>query len=114
MSKPPKFPSVVVPQSQARRSFALWIPVIQRVERGDEQSLADADFSATWRRNTVSQEEWAALREDLAREALAWRSRWKIRRMADHESTPGLQPSFICRTTLEQSAKSIDRFAARD
>lgn len=39
---------------------------------GDEQALADADFSAAWRRNTVSQEGWAALHEDLAREALAW------------------------------------------
>jgi len=39
---------------------------------GDEQALADADFSAAWRRNTVSQEEWVTLREDLAREALAW------------------------------------------
>jgi|SRR5579872_1943256 len=34
---------------------------------------ADAGFGAAWRRNTVSQEDWVALREDLAREALAWR-----------------------------------------
>ncbi len=47
--------------------------LFNRWSEGDEQALAGADFGAAWRRNTVSQEEWAALRKDLAREALAWR-----------------------------------------
>lgn len=40
---------------------------------GEEEEPADADFSAAWRCNRVSQEEWAALRDDLAREVHAWR-----------------------------------------
>ena len=51
--------------------------------------------------------------------AMIWRakhlpggSRWRIQRMADQESTPGSQASFIWRTTLGQSAKSTDRFGA--
>jgi hypothetical protein len=30
------------------------------------------DWTASWRRNVVSEEEWAALREHLAREAASW------------------------------------------
>lgn len=59
---------------------------------GDEQALADADFSAAWRRNTVSQEEWAELREDLAREALAWR-----KSLEDSKSGgPGIDAKIAC------------------
>lgn len=32
----------------------------------------EMDWTASWRRNTVSEEAWGALREDLRREAHAW------------------------------------------
>ena len=47
--------------------------LLNRWSAGDEQAFADADFSAAWRRNTVSQEEWSSLRENLANEAIVWR-----------------------------------------
>jgi hypothetical protein len=47
--------------------------LLNRWSDGDEQAFAGADFSGAWRRNTVSEEEWAARRKDLAREALDWR-----------------------------------------
>lgn len=61
--------SIAAHAEHLRYGFQLF----NRWSGGDEQALAGADFSAAWRRNTVSQEEWAALRGDLAREALAWR-----------------------------------------
>jgi len=51
--------------------------LLNRWSAGDEQAFADADFSAAWRRNTVSQEEWASLREDLRTEAIVWRKSLK-------------------------------------
>ena len=41
--------------------------------RQGEQPFADADYSASWQRTTVSEEEWSARRESLRREAYAWR-----------------------------------------
>jgi hypothetical protein len=46
--------------------------LLNRWSRGEEP-FASADYSASWRRNTVSHSEWAALREALRREAYAWR-----------------------------------------
>jgi hypothetical protein len=37
-----------------------------------ENPFADADFSASWRRGTVSDEEWAARREQLRAQAHRW------------------------------------------
>ena len=39
-----------------------------------ENAFATADYSASWRRTRVSEEEWIALRERLRDEILAWRS----------------------------------------
>src|SRR5579863_8247987 len=47
--------------------------LLNRWSEGDQQALTGTDFTAAWRRDTVSEEEWAARRKDLAREALAWR-----------------------------------------
>jgi hypothetical protein len=38
-----------------------------------EEPFADADYSASWKRSTVSQQEWLSLQEALRREASAWR-----------------------------------------
>jgi hypothetical protein len=48
------------------------LELLNRWSRGEE-TFADADFSASWNRITVSAGEWAARREALAREAHAWR-----------------------------------------
>jgi hypothetical protein len=38
----------------------------------DENPFADADFSASWKRQTVTDEEWSALRARLREHAHAW------------------------------------------
>ncbi len=48
------------------------LELLNRWSRGEEP-FASADYSASWRRNTVSHGEWAALRDALRREAYAWR-----------------------------------------
>ena len=82
--------------------------IFNRWSAGDEQALADADFSAAWRRNTVSQEEWAALREDLAREALAWRKPLEDSK----NSGPGIDAKIACVVHLAYhlgAIRQIDR-----
>ena len=48
------------------------LELLNRWSRGEEP-FADADYSASWRRRTVSETDWAARREALRREAYAWR-----------------------------------------
>lgn len=38
-----------------------------------EDPFADADYSASWERTTVTEEQWRALRDAFRREATAWR-----------------------------------------
>ncbi|HYP14975.1 MAG TPA: DinB family protein [Bryobacteraceae bacterium] len=53
-----------------------------------EQPFADADYSASWLRNTVSEAEWTSLREALRSEAYAWREAIKRPRdVSDFELT---------------------------
>jgi hypothetical protein len=40
---------------------------------GEENPWADADWNGTWKRNTVTDEEWRTLRDDLRRESDTWR-----------------------------------------
>lgn len=45
--------------------------LLNRWSRG-ESPFADADFAASWRRLTVSEEEWRARRDQLRKEIEAW------------------------------------------
>ena len=40
-----------------------------------ENPFADADYSASWRRQTVTDEEWQTLREQLTTEVRRWRQK---------------------------------------
>jgi hypothetical protein len=40
---------------------------------GEENPWADADWNGTWKRNTVTDEEWRTLRDNLRRESDTWR-----------------------------------------
>jgi hypothetical protein len=40
--------------------------------RPDVNPFADADFSASWKRTTVNEQEWTTLRAELRRECEAW------------------------------------------
>ncbi len=77
-------------------------------DAGDEQAVADADFSAAWRRNAVSDEEWTVLRNDLAREALAWRDLLDVSK----DGAPGMDGKFACVVHLAYhvgAIRQIDR-----
>jgi hypothetical protein len=47
------------------------LELLNRWSRG-ENPFADADFSASWRRQAVTAEEWLTLQDRLGREAHAW------------------------------------------
>jgi hypothetical protein len=47
------------------------LELLNRWSRG-ENPFGDADYSASWRRQTVTDQEWAALRERLRTEAHSW------------------------------------------
>lgn len=91
--------------------------LFNRWSAGDEQAFADADFSAAWRHNSVSQEEWTELREDLAREALAWRKSLEDSK----DRGPGIGASIACVVhlayhlgSIRQINRSLRGPAARD
>jgi hypothetical protein len=48
------------------------LELLNRWSRGEEP-FADADYSASWRRITVSEAEWASRREALRLQSSAWR-----------------------------------------
>src|SRR5689334_19129806 len=39
---------------------------------GEENPWADADWNGSWRRNTVTEEQWSVLRANLRKEAVTW------------------------------------------
>jgi hypothetical protein len=49
------------------------IDLMNRWSSGERNPWADADWTASWRRGTVTESEWAALRERLRHAATRWR-----------------------------------------
>lgn len=47
--------------------------LLNRWSQGDQSAFTDADYSASWRRTSVSEEAWVSLREALRAELSAWR-----------------------------------------
>jgi hypothetical protein len=47
--------------------------LLARYAAGDPNPWEGADWNASWRRTTVSEEEWRTLRDDLRRNAEEWR-----------------------------------------
>ena len=47
--------------------------LLNRWAGGEENPWANADFNASWRRTSVTDEEWRALRQGLRMEAARWR-----------------------------------------
>jgi hypothetical protein len=52
------------------------LQLLNRWSKG-ENPFAGADWAASWKRTAVSEAEWAARREELRREAYAWREALK-------------------------------------
>ena len=50
------------------------LSVLNRWMSGEENPWANADFNESWRRISVTEVEWSALRESLRKEANTWRN----------------------------------------
>jgi hypothetical protein len=53
--------------------------LLNRWAAGEENPWSDADWTASWRRGSVTPDEWRKLRDDLRRQAEAWRKAVAIR-----------------------------------
>jgi hypothetical protein len=49
------------------------LQLLNRWAQGETNPWADADWEASWKRTTVSEDQWNSLRQDLRRESGAWR-----------------------------------------
>src|SRR5262245_13463436 len=49
------------------------LSLLNRWAGGEENPFATSDWEASWKRGTVTDEQWRELREKLRREAKAWR-----------------------------------------
>jgi len=49
------------------------LSLLNRWAGGEENPFATSDWEASWKRTTVTDEQWRELREKLRREATAWR-----------------------------------------
>ena len=56
------------------------LSLLNRWAAGEENPFADADWEASWRRTTVTDEQWLKLRETLRRQAAQWQQAVAARR----------------------------------
>ena len=82
--------------------------LLNRWSRG-ENPFADADYSASWHRGTVSAEEWVARREALAAEIAEWeRALGEPRELAEIELT-GVLASVVHLAYHVGAIRQIDK-----
>jgi hypothetical protein len=62
---------------------------------GGENPFDNADWSASWRRTTVSDEEWKTLRRDLGAELHTWRDVVRTPRTVDEMALTGMVASVV-------------------
>ena len=62
------------------------LTLLNRWASGEPNPWADADWAASWQRGTITEQQWRLLRDNLRREAEAWRK-------AVHERTDWLDIS---------------------
>lgn len=55
------------------------LALLNRWAAGEANPWAGADWEASWKRNSVSADEWNKLRDDMRREAAAWRQHFDAR-----------------------------------
>jgi hypothetical protein len=63
--------------------------LMNRWAAGEANPFADADWEASWRRTTVTEDEWRSLREGLRRQADTWRKVVATRSEWDDMSAAG-------------------------
>lgn len=87
------------------------LSLLNRWARGEENPFADADWSASWRRGTVSDGEWAALRDALRREAGDWREAVRRPRELGRFELTGMLASVAHLAYHLGAIRQIDRAA---
>lgn len=65
------------------------LALLNRWAAGEENPWADADWNASWKRTTVTPQQWQTLRDNLRRQATAWRQHAATRTQWDHVSAAG-------------------------
>jgi len=85
------------------------LSLLNRWARG-EDPWHDADFSASWTRLSVTDDEWAALRAALRREAAAWAAAIEERTSWDRDSMTEAMGSVV---HLAYHLGAIRQLAAR-
>jgi hypothetical protein len=84
------------------------LELLNRWSRGEEP-FANADYGASWRRNTVSHGEWASLREALRCEAYDWRRAIKEPRDLSRTELSGIVASIAHVAYHLGALRQIDR-----
>ena len=65
------------------------LTLLNRWAAGEQNPWADADWSASWKRGTVTEEEWKTLRSKLRSEVERWKAAVEKRTEWDEISAPG-------------------------
>lgn len=93
------------------------LSLLNRWSRG-ENPFADADYSASWRRVTVSDDDWSVLRDQLRAEAQTWLHAVRQPRALDDVELTGMVASVAHLAYHLGAIRQIDRSirgpAARD
>jgi hypothetical protein len=63
--------------------------LMNRWAAGEPNPFADADWDASWKRTTITDEQWRSLRDDLRRQAEKWRTTVASRTDWDDVSAAG-------------------------
>jgi hypothetical protein len=83
--------------------------LLNRWGNGEQNPFADADYKASWSRIEVSPDEWTARREELRRQAYAWRDAiQRPRSLSDFELT-GVVASVAHLAYHVGAVRQIDR-----
>jgi DinB superfamily len=84
------------------------LKLLNRWSRG-ESPFADADYSASWRRVTVTDSEWVLLREQLRAEARTWQEAVRQPRELTNDELNGLVGSVVHLAYHLGAIRQIDR-----
>ena len=84
--------------------------LVNRWSRG-ENPFADADYSASWRRTTVTTEEWAERVAGLKREAQAWSEALQREREVEETELTGIVSTVAHLAYHTGAIRQIDRSA---
>jgi hypothetical protein len=85
------------------------LSLMNRWHRGEADPWATADWTASWKRSTVTDQEWARLREELRTEAEAWREALRVPREPSQMELNGIIASIAHLAYHFGAIRQIDR-----